>query len=285
MFLLDDLLKLPAQGLLWVVRELYEAAQQDRHEEAAQIRGALRDLYLALEQGAITEDEFARQEARLLDRLDTLENASDGRPDGTASSDFEEAEDVDHPGDDQDADGNGQGEDRGDEDGQDQELGDQDTMAESASPENEPRVVAARPPAAEYRREQNRMEKGRTECHAGSGKAVGGYQPADGAAVRSRRSTGSAPEGTEREPWVTRDPGAFDYCSPNLGRGPVSDAAPSDLAARDACKGKAAGEDVWRDYCRIRPGGQDPSERAFGSAATRPAAGTTMLLKQKQARS
>ncbi len=73
MFLLDDILKAPAQGLLWVVQELHEAARRDRENEAGQIRNSLRDLYLKVEQGEITDQEFDEQERVLLDRLDVLE--------------------------------------------------------------------------------------------------------------------------------------------------------------------------------------------------------------------
>jgi hypothetical protein len=71
--LIDDLFALPAKGVLWVIREVHQAASQEQSGEAGQIRSALRDLYLELERGAISEEVFASRESVLLDRLDELE--------------------------------------------------------------------------------------------------------------------------------------------------------------------------------------------------------------------
>jgi hypothetical protein len=71
--LIDDLFALPAKGVLWVIREVHNAASQEQAGEADRIRAALRDLYLELERGAITEETFAERETELLDRLDELE--------------------------------------------------------------------------------------------------------------------------------------------------------------------------------------------------------------------
>ena len=73
MFLVDDILLSPAKGLLWVFREIHDAAQQELAGESETITAALSELYMRLETGQITESEFDAQETTLLDRLDRLQ--------------------------------------------------------------------------------------------------------------------------------------------------------------------------------------------------------------------
>ena len=71
MLLVDDILLSP-RGLLWIFEEIRDAAEQELHEEANAITLQLQQLYGMLESKAITEAEFDRQEAELLDRLDEI---------------------------------------------------------------------------------------------------------------------------------------------------------------------------------------------------------------------
>jgi peptidoglycan hydrolase CwlO-like protein len=73
MFLIDDILLSPAKGLLWVFREIHDAAQQELAGESETITAALSELYMRLETEQITESEFDAQEQVLLDRLDRLQ--------------------------------------------------------------------------------------------------------------------------------------------------------------------------------------------------------------------
>ncbi len=73
MFLVDDLLLSPIKGVLWVFKEIHDAAQQELAGEGEAITAALSELYMKLETGQITEAEFDAQEKVLLDRLDRLE--------------------------------------------------------------------------------------------------------------------------------------------------------------------------------------------------------------------
>jgi hypothetical protein len=73
MFLVDDILMSPVKGVLWVFREIHDAAQQELAGESEAITAALSELYMRLETGQITEDEFDAQEKALLDRLDRLQ--------------------------------------------------------------------------------------------------------------------------------------------------------------------------------------------------------------------
>jgi hypothetical protein len=75
MFLIDDVLMSPVKGVLWVFREIHDAAQQELAGESEAITAALSELYMKLEIGQITETEFDAQEKVLLDRLDRLQAA------------------------------------------------------------------------------------------------------------------------------------------------------------------------------------------------------------------
>ena len=70
MFFVDDILLSPVKGVLWVFREIHDAAQQELAGESEAITVALSELYMRLETRQITEAEFDAQEKVLLDRLD-----------------------------------------------------------------------------------------------------------------------------------------------------------------------------------------------------------------------
>lgn len=76
MLLVDDVLSYPVRGVLWVFREIHNAAMEELANEAQAITAQLSDLYMRLEMGRITEEEFAAEETILLDRLDRAQ--SDG---------------------------------------------------------------------------------------------------------------------------------------------------------------------------------------------------------------
>lgn len=72
MLIVDDLLLSPLKGLLWIVKEVHKAAQEEAASEAESITSRLAELYAQFETGQITEEQFAAQEKRLLDRLDEI---------------------------------------------------------------------------------------------------------------------------------------------------------------------------------------------------------------------
>lgn len=76
MFLLDDILLSPLHGVLWVAREVDKAAQEELANESGTIKADLSELYLMLETGRITEEEFDAREKMLLDRLDAISNGA-----------------------------------------------------------------------------------------------------------------------------------------------------------------------------------------------------------------
>jgi len=70
MFILDKLLTTP---LLWIAKEINEAVQKEKAGESEAITQSLSELYMRLETGKMTEEEFEAEEKQLLDRLDAIE--------------------------------------------------------------------------------------------------------------------------------------------------------------------------------------------------------------------
>jgi len=98
--LVDDLLLAPLTGLLWVFRKIHDAAQEEMLGEADAITQELRDLYMMLETGRVTEAEFDARERALLDRLEVIQARGSGP--GAEDTD-EDAEASEGDGDDEDA--------------------------------------------------------------------------------------------------------------------------------------------------------------------------------------
>jgi len=97
--LVDDLLLAPLTGLLWVFRKIHDAAQEEMLGEADAITQELRDLYMMLETGRVTEAEFDARERALLDRLEVIQARGSGPgaedTDGDAEADEGDGDDED----------------------------------------------------------------------------------------------------------------------------------------------------------------------------------------------
>lgn len=76
MFLIDDILLFPFKSLMWIFREINSAVEKDIQAEPEAITAKLSELYMMLETGQITEEEFDAAEKTLLDRLDVLNEES-----------------------------------------------------------------------------------------------------------------------------------------------------------------------------------------------------------------
>ena len=72
MFLLDDILLAPMKGLAMVCRKVEEAARQDMENQEKGAMSALGELHRRLETGQIDEKDFDLEEARLLDKIESL---------------------------------------------------------------------------------------------------------------------------------------------------------------------------------------------------------------------
>jgi hypothetical protein len=66
------LITAPFRGLLRVFEAIAERAEHELYDDDA-VRAELTDLYHQLEAGALTEEEFGRREAELVERLEVIE--------------------------------------------------------------------------------------------------------------------------------------------------------------------------------------------------------------------
>jgi hypothetical protein len=78
MFLIDDLVTGPAKFVLWIFRQVQEAAKEDLGNEKQRITAELSHLHGQLENGRLSEEEFDEREQVLLDRLDAVEEQLTG---------------------------------------------------------------------------------------------------------------------------------------------------------------------------------------------------------------
>jgi hypothetical protein len=73
MLLVDDILCFPFSSILWIFREISKIAHEELDGEGQRVNEQLRLLYMQLETGRITEDQFDAEEKLLLDRLDAID--------------------------------------------------------------------------------------------------------------------------------------------------------------------------------------------------------------------
>ncbi len=72
-FLIDDILLAPFKGILFIAEKIQEAAQQEDLLDEDATRRNLTTLYMLLETGTITEEEFEQREAELVKKLEKIE--------------------------------------------------------------------------------------------------------------------------------------------------------------------------------------------------------------------
>ena len=73
MFIIDKLLLSPIFATVWAARQIQKAIEQERVMEPELITAQLGELYMMLETGRISEQEFQAQEKDLLDRLEEIQ--------------------------------------------------------------------------------------------------------------------------------------------------------------------------------------------------------------------
>ncbi|MBI3329476.1 MAG: gas vesicle protein GvpG [Nitrospinae bacterium] len=71
-FFLDAILLAPVKGLVWIAEQIQEQAEKERMDEEG-VKRKLTELYMLLETGQISEEEFERQEEELVARLEEIE--------------------------------------------------------------------------------------------------------------------------------------------------------------------------------------------------------------------
>jgi len=72
MFLIDNLLGAPMNGLMFVFRKINDAVHEEMALDERALMSELTALHRALDEGAISEAEFEPREHALLERLDRL---------------------------------------------------------------------------------------------------------------------------------------------------------------------------------------------------------------------
>jgi hypothetical protein len=115
MFFIDDILLSPAKGFMWIVRELHNAAKQEIKGEGDRLTHRLSTLYMLLETGGISTEDFDKEEAQILARLDEIQEGNDA-----------EDVDVDDDADEDDTDDEDDDVDEGDDDADEDENSDED---------------------------------------------------------------------------------------------------------------------------------------------------------------
>ena len=72
MFIIDDLFTAPMKGIFWVFKKIHQSVNEELENRQTRTRAELSELYMQLETGRITEQEFDAKEKELLDRLDKI---------------------------------------------------------------------------------------------------------------------------------------------------------------------------------------------------------------------
>lgn len=72
MLLIDDILLFPAKGFFYIFKQIHKAAEEEFLNEE-NVSAELSELYMMLETGKITEEEFNKRESELLNRLEQIE--------------------------------------------------------------------------------------------------------------------------------------------------------------------------------------------------------------------
>lgn len=62
----------PFRGLLWVFEEIADRAEKELYDEDA-VKAELMEIYRRLEAGSLSEEEFNRREAELVERLGKID--------------------------------------------------------------------------------------------------------------------------------------------------------------------------------------------------------------------
>lgn len=78
MFLLDDILLSPLKGIVWVGRKIQEIVDREVSDEG-RVKEELMALQLRFEMDEISEEEYTKKEEQLLNRLEAIRKAKEGR--------------------------------------------------------------------------------------------------------------------------------------------------------------------------------------------------------------
>ncbi len=76
MFLIDDILLAPLNGLIWLSKKIDEITEKEFSDEGL-IKEKLMELQMRFELDKISEKEYNKQESELLARLDAIRKAKE----------------------------------------------------------------------------------------------------------------------------------------------------------------------------------------------------------------
>lgn len=76
MFLLDDILLAPVKGVVWLGKKINEIVERELSDEG-KIKERLMELQLRFELDEISDEEYKKEEEKLLARLDAIREAKE----------------------------------------------------------------------------------------------------------------------------------------------------------------------------------------------------------------
>ncbi len=76
MFLIDDILLAPLNGIIWLGKKINEVAEKEFFDEGL-IKEKLMQLQLRFEIDEISEENYNRQEKELLERMEAIRKAKE----------------------------------------------------------------------------------------------------------------------------------------------------------------------------------------------------------------
>ncbi len=76
MFIIDDILLAPLNGVIWLGKKINEVAEKEFSDQGL-IKEKLMGIQLKFEMDEISEEEYNKQEAELLARLDAIRKAKE----------------------------------------------------------------------------------------------------------------------------------------------------------------------------------------------------------------
>lgn len=78
MLIIDDIVFAPINALIWLAQKIDEVAEKELSDEGL-VKEKLMHLQLCFEMDEISEEEYNQQEKELLERLDAIRKAKEGR--------------------------------------------------------------------------------------------------------------------------------------------------------------------------------------------------------------
>jgi predicted ATP-grasp superfamily ATP-dependent carboligase len=87
MFALGSLVRSPFNGFITIAQRIQEAVDGQAAAEAVTIKNTLSEMYMQLDSGRMTAEEFEEREKTLLDRLDEIESHGMDLSDNASSDD------------------------------------------------------------------------------------------------------------------------------------------------------------------------------------------------------